>query len=41
MVTAEVLDEARALYAAEGYVEAEVLDADGRRDVWLEKVLDR
>ena len=37
----EVLHEARALYASAGYVEAEVREVDGRRDVWLEKTLPR
>ena len=39
LLTTEVLTEARALYASAGYAEAEVLDVDGRRDVWLEKHL--
>ena len=41
LLTTEVLTEARALYDSAGYAEAEVTDVAGRRDVWLEKVLDR
>ena len=41
LLTTEVLTEARALYASAGYAEVEVIDVEGRRDVWLEKVLDR
>ena len=41
LLSTEVLHEARALYAAAGYVEAEVMDVAGRRDVWLEKTLPR
>jgi GAF domain-containing protein/N-acetylglutamate synthase-like GNAT family acetyltransferase len=39
LLSTEVLREARALYASAGYVEAEVMDVGGRRDVWLEKTL--
>jgi GNAT superfamily N-acetyltransferase len=40
LLTTEVLAEARALYASAGYAEAEVLDVEGRRDLWLERYLD-
>jgi len=39
LLSTEVLEEARALYASAGYREAEVMHAGGRRDVWLEKTL--
>ena len=39
LLSTEVLREARALYASAGYVEAEVMDVGGRRDVWLERTL--
>ena len=39
VLTTEVLTEARALYAAEGYAEVEALEVGGRRDYWLERAL--
>jgi len=41
LLTTAVLTEARALYESADYAEVEVIDVEGRRDVWLEKVLDR
>jgi GNAT superfamily N-acetyltransferase len=39
LLTTESLTEARELYAAAGYREAEAFGRDGRRDAWLEKDL--
>jgi GNAT superfamily N-acetyltransferase len=39
LLTTEVLVEARALYAAAGYVVASQFVIDGRTDYWLEKAL--
>jgi GAF domain-containing protein/GNAT superfamily N-acetyltransferase len=41
LLSTEVLREALALYRSAGYVEAEIMDVGGRRDVWLEKTLPR